>query len=178
MKSVALVFAFVMLGAGCVSGGPALRSSQAGQAVAPIATPVSLDFLAGQWSLHDASGAMVGSSTIVVQEPGAMLYERRTVGQTAAQPLWFENAERTGGWVQLFLNPAGRIREFSTLSEAGQWPLVLGGDVILRDGAQAQFRLTISRASDDESRRVLEMSRDSSQTWTTVLDYTYRRALN
>lgn len=178
MKSVALVLACVMLGAGCVSGGLALQTSQTGQTVARVATPVSLDFLAGEWSLHDASGAMVGRSTVVALEPGAMLYERRTIGQTAAQPLWFENAERTGGWVQLFLNPTGQVREFSTLSEAGQWPLVLGGDVILRDSAQARFRLTISRASDDESRRVLEMSRDSGQTWATVLDYTYRRALN
>lgn len=178
MKKFAMALALFTLGAGCATGGPALQAPQAAQVVASVTAPVSLDFLAGEWSLHDARGAMVGGSTIVIQESGAMLYERRTIGQTAAQPLWFENAERTGGWVQLFLNPTGQVREFSTLSEAGQWPLVLGGDVILRDGAQAKFRLTISRASDDESQRVLEMSRDAGRTWAVVLDYTYRRAPN
>ena len=107
-----------------------------------------------------------------------MLYEQRTIGATAAQPLWFANAERAGGWVQLFLNPTGELREFSTLSATGDWPLVLGGDVTLRDGGRAKFRLTISRAPDEESRRVLEMSRDNGQTWAVVLDYTYRRVSN
>lgn len=141
----------------------------------PEAQPVALGFLAGEWTLHDAAGAHIGRSTIDAQGSGAVLYERRTVGD-AVQPLWLINSERTGGWVQLFLNPSGQVREFSTLSHNGAWPLVLGAEARLRDGALARFRLTITAASDDESRRLLEMSRDNGASWSTVLDYTYRRA--
>lgn len=174
MRTLAFVLAVALISTGCVT--PSVQAPEAARTVAPPGAPVTLDFMVGEWTLHDASGAMIGHSTITGQEPGAILYERRAVGQTAAQPLWFENAERTGGWVQLFLNPSGQVREFATLSSAGEWPLVLGGDVTLRDGARAKFRLTVSRASNDEMRRLLEMSRDGGQSWASVLDYTYRRA--
>ncbi len=141
----------------------------------PPHAPVSLDFLAGDWVIHDQTGALVGSATILLQAPGAMLFEQRTVARDAPQPLWFVHAERTGGWVQLFLNPGGQVREFTTESTNGNWPLVLGAQVRLRDGALARFRLTMTRASDNESRRLLEMSRDGGTSWSAVFDYTYRR---
>lgn len=138
--------------------------------------PQSLDFLAGNWTLHDASGAEIGRSRMEVQSPGAMLFEQRAVGEGAAQPIWFENSEKDSGWVQLFIGASGQVREFVTQSAPGAWPIVMGGDVTLRDGTPVKFRLTMARASDDETRRVLEMSRDQGATWTGVFDYTYRRA--
>lgn len=135
-----------------------------------------LDFLAGNWRLHDLSGALVGSSRIVVQAPALMLYEERRVGDGDVQPLWFENSERNGGRTQLFTGASGMIREFPRLSPAGTWPIVMGADVRLRDGTPVRFRLTMSRASNDETRRVLERSSDQGATWSTVFDLTYRRS--
>lgn len=134
-----------------------------------------LDFLAGQWSIHDSKGEQVGHSRIVVQAPGAMLFEERKVGDGNAQPLWLENSESTQGWKQLFVGATGQIREFRQTSQPGAWPVVMGGDVVLRDGTPARFRLTLSRDSNDSSRRLLEMSRDSGANWQTVLDYRYTR---
>lgn len=148
-------------------------------AVAPPAfaqPPSQLDFLGGDWTLHDSSGAQVGRSRIVVQAPGAMLFEERIVDGGEAQPIWFENSERNGGWTQLFVGAAGLMREFNTLSATGVWPIVMGGDVTLRDGTPVKFRLTMSRDSDDLTRRVLEISRDSGATWAPVFDYVYRRS--
>ena len=144
-------------------------------ASAQPAAPVALDFLAGDWLVESPAGVRVGTSHIRVQAAGAMLFEERTIGDGAPQPLWFANSERTGGWVQLFLNPGSQLREFVTLSPVGAWPLILGGDVALRDGRPAKFRLTISRIGREETRRLLEVSQDRSASWSTVLDYTYRR---
>jgi hypothetical protein len=137
---------------------------------------LQLDFLAGEWTLHDSGGTPVGRARITVQAPGAMIYEERTVGDQPMQPLWFENAERSGGWTQLFVGPRNQVREFTTLSEPGAWPLIFGGDVVRRDGTPARFRLTLTRQSDDESRRVLEISTDGGLSWQIVFDYRYVRA--
>ena len=134
-----------------------------------------LDFLAGEWTIHDPSGTEVGWSRIVVQAPGAMLYEERQVGERPVQPLWFERAERNGGWTQLFVGAAGMTREFRPLSPAGEWPLVLGNDVTLRDGTPVRFRMTLDAPSDEGSRRRLEMSSDQGANWSIVFDYVYRR---
>ena len=133
----------------------------------------ALDFLAGDWTITDPSGA-TGRSHIVVQVPHAMLYELREIGSDGPLPLWFAFSEE-GGWVQLFPGPAG-MRAFRLVSDSRAWPLVFGGDVRLRDGTPVRFRLTMSRASNDESRRLLEMSHDGGATWSTAFDYTYRRA--
>jgi len=142
---------------------------------AAAAQPVSLDFLGGDWVLLDPAGKPAGKSHVEVQLPGAMIYERRT-DANGELPVWFFNSEAEGGWVQLFPGPAGSLREFSPQSKAGEWPLVLGSEVTLRDGRKANFRLTLGRASDNESHRVLEMSTDAGRSWSSVFDYKYVRA--
>jgi hypothetical protein len=138
----------------------------------PAAT--QLDFLAGDWEISDSSGSVVGRSHIDLQAPGAMLFELRRVGDEA-QPLWFALSERNRAWTQLFVGAAGMVREFAASSAAGAWPLVMVGDVILRDGTPARFRLTMARESDDATSRLLEMSRDNGASWNIVFDYRYRR---
>ena len=140
-----------------------------------VAQGVPLDFLGGDWALLDTAGKAVGKSHIEVQLPGAMIYERRT-DEAGELPVWFFNSERARGWVQLFPGPAGSLREFVPQSRPGEWPLVLGSDVTLRDGRKAKFRLTLSHASDDESHRLLEMSVDAGKSWSPVFDYKYVRA--
>ena len=135
-----------------------------------------LDFLAGDWTLFDASGKSVGKSHIELQLPGAMIYEVRT-DLDGKLPVWFVNSEAKGGWVQLFPGPAGSLREFTPLSKMGEWPLLLGSDAVLRDGRKVKFRLTMERASDSESRRALEMSPDGGAKWSTVFDYRYVRTV-
>ena len=135
-----------------------------------------LDEMAGRWTIVDPSGVRLGESAIVVQTPGAMLFEERRVGSDPAQQLWFENSERAGGWVQLFLGPRG-VREFTPQSVPGAWPLVLGAHVGLQSGAEADFRMTLSRQSPDHYRRLLEISTDGQRSWSAVFDYTYRRAV-
>ena len=146
------------------------------QAAAQPSAESQLDFLVGEWTLHDPAGAEIGRARVAEQAPGAMLYEERRIGERDAQPLWFARFERDSGWTQLFVGAAGMVREFRPVSPPGAWPLVLGGDVTLRDGTPVRFRMTMTRASDDESGRILEMSRDSGATWTTTFDYRYRRA--
>lgn len=144
-------------------------------ASAQAETGLDLGFLEGEWTIHGADGEAVGSSDIVIQAPNAVLFEQRTVGDRPAQALWLVNSEDAGGWKQLFVGAAGLVREFLPQSPQGEWPLVASGDVTMRDGTQATFRLTMEQASDDESRRLLERSTDNGASWTTVLDYTYRR---
>ena len=143
---------------------------------AQLASRTQLDFLAGEWLLADSAGADIGRSTIVVQAAGVMLYEERRIGDRAPQPLWFSNSEANGGWTQLFIGAAGMMREFKPLSPQGSWPVVLGADVTLRDGSSARYRMIMQRQSENESTRVLEISRDSGATWQKVFDYRYRRA--
>lgn len=153
----------------------ALALFWAGQSLAQGAPePNQLNFLAGDWAVSDASGAVVGRSHIVMQAPGAALYEERRVG-TEMQPLWFVRSERHQAWTQLFVGVSGMVREFPATSAPGTWPMVMGADVTLRDGTPVRFRLTMTRTTDDDSRRVLEVSRDQGTTWSTVFDYRYRR---
>jgi hypothetical protein len=144
-------------------------------APAPAESPPEnqLDFLAGEWAIT-GPGGVTGRSHIVAQLPGAMLFELRDIEGEGPLPLWFERSERTHGWIQLFPAPGG-IREFTLLSPQGEWPMVFGAEVTLRDGGHARFRLTMSRTSVDENRRLLEISRDGGSAWATVFDYHYRR---
>jgi len=146
-----------------------------GVAQAQSAAPRSLDVLTGRWTIVDARGAAVGESTVEVQVPDAMLFEVRRVGTGKPQALWFANLE-AGGWMQLFVGARGSVREFRTQSAPGAWPVVMGAAFITQDGQVTTYRMTISRAPDDETRRVLESSRDAGTAWTTVFDYGYRRA--
>jgi hypothetical protein len=139
------------------------------------ASGTQLDFLAGQWILADSAGGEIGRSVIAIQAAGAMLFEERRIGDAAPQALWFANSEANGGWTQLFVGAAGMIREFKPTSAQGSWPIVLGADVTLRDGSAARYRMTIQRQSEAESRRILEISRDSGASWQKVFDYNYRR---
>lgn len=153
----------------------ALAAMAATAQTSAAADPVhnQLDVLLGDWSLTDASGA-TGRSRIVAEVPGAMLYELREIGPDGPLPLWFAFSERSHGWVQLFPGPAG-IREFALLSEPGRWPLVFGGDVTLRDGSPARFRLTMVQPDPDHGERRLEVSRDGGGSWQPVFVYHYRR---
>jgi hypothetical protein len=153
----------------------ALAALAAGAAYAKTPSTVDLGFLKGEWTIFDGKGAAVGSATIVVQWPDAILYEQRKIGDRNTQPLWFVNSEKQGGWQQLFVGINGRVREFDQESTNADWPLVLNGDVVLHDGTPARFRMTLWRGDDNESRRRLEESVDDGATWTTVFDYTYRR---
>lgn len=146
----------------------------AGPAVAQEA--VSLDFLSGHWTLYDAEGTTVGTSSIELQVPGAALYESRRVGTGSGQPLWFFNSESKAGWTQLFVGVTRLVREFTPQSPPGQWPLVMGSKITLQDGRTMLFRMTLTHDSDDASHRVLEQSPDGGTTWSTYFDYTYRRS--
>lgn len=138
--------------------------------------PVSLDFLEGRWDIFDPSGERLGASDIEVQASEAMLVEARTIGSRSPQRLWLANTEADGGWIQLFVAVNSTLREFRTRSAPGEWPLVLGAHVDTADGAEVDYRMTISAPSRDESRRLLEVSRDGGATWMSVFDYRYVRA--
>ena len=91
---------------------------------------IALDFLAGTWEIRDASGKVLGTSVVEVQEAGAVLFERRAVGEGKAQSLWLVNAEEPAGWGQLFLGPKRQVREFRAMSAPGAWPIVMGGEFV------------------------------------------------
>lgn len=159
---------------GILSGILSTGASAAGDnGASPV---VSIDFLAGEWRILDTEGKEIGHSTIAVQVPGAMLFEVRKIGDRGPQSLWLMNSEKHGGWTQLFIGPKGAVREFPPQSRPGAWPLVTGAPVTLQSGENVVFRMAISRKSDDQTRRVLEMSADNGATWKTVFDYTYVRA--
>ncbi|BDI60710.1 hypothetical protein MACH05_12700 [Qipengyuania nanhaisediminis] len=88
--------------------------------------------------------------------------------------MWLARLEHVEGWVQLFESPAG-IREFAQISPADEFPVVFGGDVILRSGDPARFRLIVTPVDSASHTRRLEMSRDGGANWSVILDYTYRR---
>ena len=141
----------------------------------PARRLVHSDFLGGDWVILDRAGKAVGKSHIEVQLPGAIVFERRT-DATGILLVWFVNSEAKGGWVQLFPDPAASLREFDPQSKPGEWPMILGSHVTLRDGRSAKFRLTIARASDNNFHRLLEMSTDLGKSWSPVFDYRYVRA--
>jgi hypothetical protein len=121
-------------------------------------------------------GERLGASEIEVQASDAMLVEARTIGSRSPQRLWLANTEADGGWIQPFVAVNSTPREFRTRSAPGEWPLVLGAHVDTADGAEVDYRMTISAPSRDESRRLLEVSRDGGATWMSVFDYRYVRA--
>lgn len=147
------------------------------QAVSAAPRDAQLDFLAGEWEIRSASGAVIGSARIELEAPCAMLHEIRRVGDEPDQPLWFSKLERNGHWSQLFVGARGSLREFTARSAPGAWPMILGGDVILKDGSPARFRLTLWRLSDDRTRRLLERSLDGGKSWVRLFDYTYVRRI-
>jgi hypothetical protein len=129
----------------------------------------------GNWTIVDENNQPIGSSQIVEQVPGDMLFETRVVGGGEAQLLWFARSERAGGWIQLFASPRG-IREFTSGAGSDSNTLVyFGNDVPLREGLVVDYRLTLWATSPDRHRRLLEGSRDGGNTWETVFDYNYRR---
>lgn len=136
---------------------------------------IALDFLAGAWELRDPSGKVLGASVVEVQEAGAVLFERRTVGEGRPQSLWLVNSENPSGWGQLFLGPKRQVREFRAMSAPGAWPILMGGEFVTQDGKATRFRMTMTRGSGDDTRRVLELSRDGGANWSTAFDYTYVR---
>jgi len=143
--------------------------------LSPQTASGQLDFLKGDWNLVGADGVAAGESHIDVPLPGSMVAEQRK-DANGVLPVWFFNSEEKGGWVQLFPGRSGALRAFYPQSAPGAWPLVLGTKVKLKDGRDGQFRLTLSHASDNESRRILEMSTDAGKTWSLVFDYKYVRA--
>lgn len=155
----------IILGALLLCSSPAAESGggRAGQ----------LDFLAGDWAISVAGG-QTGHSHIAVEAPGAMIFELREIEGEGALPLWFEYSERTQRWSQSFPGPRG-LREFALVSRPGAWPMIFAASVKLQDGAPARFELTLSKISNDESRRVLKLSR-SGGPWIVAFDYSYRRA--
>jgi len=155
----------LVLAAVLILGSPGMAAEDRG---------TQLDGWAGTWTISDSGGAVIGRSTIEAQQPGMVLFEQRVIGEEPPQPLWFVLPERVG-WKQLFGSTDG-VREFESYSPAGTWPIVMGNRVTLRDGRPVEFRMQISRASDNEFRRILEMSSDWGDTWQPVFDYTYRRA--
>lgn len=135
-----------------------------------------IEALLGDWEIFDAAGKSLGQSRVIAQRPGSMLYEERSIAGAPLQQLWLYNAETRGGWSQLFVAPNGMVREFALQSASGAWPMIMGGDVRLADGATATFRLTLSIEDDGGNCRLLEMSRDGGDRWQTVFDYRYRRS--
>ena len=132
---------------------------------------VPLDFLAGKWALLNADGSDAGTSCVRLDNGMISEVRRDNEGDV---PLWFFQSERNGGWTQLFPAPSGELREFTPQSKPGDWPLILGSKVTLKDGRRVTFRLTMKRLEERNSRRHLEMSADDGKTWNTVFDYTYR----
>ena len=142
---------------------------------ASAAASADLDFLAGDWLLTDSSGKQVGTSHIDVDLPGGVIHEVRR-DESGVLPVWFARTERGGGgWSQFFPGPHGVLREFTPASLLGEWPMRLEGKALLGDGRNALFRLTLTRASSDDSNRLLQMSVDGGTNWQTIFDYRYHR---
>lgn len=138
----------------------------------------NIDFLgnfSGNWIIQDDTGKEVGSSRVITQYPGAVMSEVRTIGERNPQRLWFVNYEGLGNWAQLFVGPAGKIRQFITTSPAGEWPIIMGNKFVLKNGQPARFQMQIERESKDKFNRILRIQTGSESQWKVIFNYSYIR---
>ena len=138
------------------------------------ASDQSLDFIVGNFTVHDAAGKEVGVSTAQVAEAGAAIHERRKIGAGREQQLWFYCYTKDKTWRQFFLDRSGGINEFTAREKLPDGTLKLEGSFAPAEGPAVLFRMAITPLADHAHRRHLESSRDNGASWTTVFDYTYR----
>lgn len=136
----------------------------------------SLDFIVGDFTVHDAVGKEVGTAMALATEPGAAIHERSKIGAGREQQLWFFHFTREKAWRQLFLDRSGGINEFAAREKLADGTLKFEGSFAPAEGPALQFRLAMTPLADRAHRRHLESSRDGGANWTTVFDYTYRPA--
>lgn len=140
----------------------------------PGAGDSALDFIVGDFTVHDAAGKEVGVSTARAVEPGAAIHERRKIGAGREQQLWFYFFTRQKEWRQLFLDRSGGINKFTAKEKLPDGTLKFEGGFTPTEGPAMAFRLAMTPLAERAHRRHLESSRDGGANWTTVFDYTYR----
>jgi len=117
----------------------------------------SFDFWAGDWTVTDPDGEVVGTNRITVEEQGCVLVERwRSVRGSTGRSYSFYDPGRML-WRQIWVSPGSQIEIEGNL--LGAYMMLEGQIRYLKDGSSYPFRGTWAPLPDGRVRQYFEESR-------------------
>lgn len=132
------------------------------------------DFWVGDWDVHVASGALVGTNSIVREERGCVLVEHWTnaSGGTGMSINYLDKS--TDEWVQIWNAEGGsQINIRGGLTEEGM--LLEGYLHTVGSGTTVPFRGLWTLLPDGRVRQYFEQSNDGGETWVSWFEGFYTR---
>lgn len=137
------------------------------------------DFWIGAWDVHPwaqpgASGARMGTNTIVPDLEHCVLVEHWTGAGGGSGKSWNWYDRNLGNWRQLWVATGGGTLDY-THGEFRDGAMRFRGHTVGPRGRRIEQRLTFSKIHDDTVRQLFETSADSGRTWTPGFDGRYIR---
>ncbi len=131
------------------------------------------DFWVGEWTVQNAQGQQVGSSSIQRIENGCVILENWTAGPNATgKSVNFYDAVLKK-WRQTWADSVGGVSEFA--GEFRDSAMRFEGESHTPGGARVLRRLTFFNLAPDRVRQFSEASTDGGKTWNPDYDFTYIR---
>jgi tetratricopeptide (TPR) repeat protein len=131
------------------------------------------DFWVGEWTVQNAQGQQVGTSSIQRIENGCVILENWTAGPNATgKSINFYDATLKK-WRQTWADSVGGVSEFA--GEFKDGAMRYEGESHAPTGAKILRRLTFFNLNADRVRQFSEASTDAGKTWSVNYDFTYLR---
>jgi hypothetical protein len=131
------------------------------------------DFWVGNWTVHDSTGRLLGTSEVVRIAGGCGLREHwRSAGgggEGMSLNVW---QPALGAWTQFWVGAGAALRLTGKLEPDGA--MVLSGDRTTPDGT-VRDRITWRLVGSGNIRQTWRVSRDGGNSWSVVFDGIYRR---
>jgi hypothetical protein len=131
------------------------------------------DFWVGDWKVYEVDDeTLAGTNHVTLILDGCVLHENWAgVGGAVGQSFSMYDARRDV-WHQTWVDGSGLLLQLDGRLEGGS--MVLRGELLGRDGAIRQHRITWSPQEDGSVRQHWETSADG-ESWDTVFDGSYRK---
>jgi tetratricopeptide (TPR) repeat protein len=131
------------------------------------------DFWVGEWTVQNAQGQQVGTSSIQRIENGCVILENWTAGPNATgKSINFYDATLRK-WRQTWADSVGGVSEFA--GEFKDSALRFEGESHTPAGTRILRRLTFFNLGPDRVRQFSEASTDGGKTWSVNYDFIYTR---
>jgi tetratricopeptide (TPR) repeat protein len=125
-----------------------------------------LDFLAGEWTLHDSTGQILSEHRFRFDEKGHLLKEEWMTceGGSGSSMLYFHPEDRV--WKQTRIRDDGSVAEY--VAELGSSQLEFCGKVCSKSGSTLRRKVSLVQSSPTEIEHLVEQSIDEGKSWQTV----------
>ncbi|MEM8678250.1 MAG: M56 family metallopeptidase, partial [Planctomycetota bacterium] len=130
-----------------------------------------LDFMVGDWQVHNADGQLLGHSTISKEEEGFLLREkwRAAGGSTGTGITYFHPKEKV--WRQTFVGMFGSVIDMQGDYQGDA--LRMSGETALPNATVSLVRASTTPQGDGTFQFLMEESRDGGESWQTTFDGLY-----